>query len=133
MPVFLQYVSLFVAGGLGYGLLETICRGYTHWSMLIAGGLCFSFMYGICTGFNGPRWKKWIMCGAIITAVEFVTGGIVNILLDWNVWDYSSHKFNVMGQICLLFSVLWILISIPATELCFFLQKHIFRTGIKKQ
>ena len=133
MPVFLQYILLFVIGGVGYGLLETLCRGFTHWTMLLTGGACFSLMYRICTRFCEPKWKKWIMCGVAITAVEFVTGGIVNVLMKWNVWDYSSHKLNLMGQICFLFSLLWVLVSIPATELCLYLQKHLFCAKMKKK
>ena len=39
---------------------------------------------------------------------------IVNIILQWNVWDYSNVPFNVMGQICLPFSIIWFFLSLPA-------------------
>lgn len=126
MPAFFEFGILFSIGSLAYGLLEILFRGFTHWSMLIAGGVCFVLMYPICTGFRTAKWKKWIMCGAVITAVEFVAGGIVNILLGWNVWDYSAHRFDLMGQICLMFSALWTLLSIPAAELCIILQRKVF-------
>ena len=124
MPVFI-YLLLFVSGGLIYGLIEIAFRGYTHWSMLIAGGICFLLIYLINANFNIPKWQKWILGGAVITAVEFVTGCIVNLLLGWNVWDYSAHRFNLMGQICLLFSIMWVGLSIPAVECCNFAEKII--------
>ena len=34
---------LFSIGAVGYGLIEVMWRGYTHWSMLGAGGICFVF------------------------------------------------------------------------------------------
>jgi uncharacterized membrane protein len=47
----------------------------------------------------------------IITGAELVTGIIVNIWLGLNVWDYSAIPTNIMGQICLPFSLLWVLLS----------------------
>ena len=35
---------LFGIGALGYGLIEILWRGYTHYSMLTAGGICFCFL-----------------------------------------------------------------------------------------
>ena len=42
---------LFSIGAVGYGLIEIIWRGYTHWSMLGAGGICFMFFGGISEKF----------------------------------------------------------------------------------
>ena len=47
----------------------------------------------------------------IITVLEFITGCIVNLWLGWNVWDYSNLPLNLLGQICLPFSILWYFIS----------------------
>jgi uncharacterized membrane protein len=44
-------------------------------------------------------------CG-IITSPEFIVGCIVNRGLHMNVWDYSAQKFNLLGQICPLFSII---------------------------
>lgn len=115
---FFEYPAIFAGGGVLYGLIELLFRGRTHWTMLIAGGVCSCILYTISTKSSEREWKKWIMGGASITAVEFVTGGIVNLHLGWNVWDYSHLPVNLMGQICLLFSVLWVLLCIPAMWLC---------------
>ena len=47
-----------------------------------------------------------------ITALEFVTGCVVNLWLGWGVWDYSGLPGNIMGQICLQYTVLWVLVSL---------------------
>jgi len=53
-----------------------------------------------------------IIGSVIVTVLEFITGLIVNVWLCWDVWDYSDLPFNIMGQICLPFSILWVGVSI---------------------
>ena len=118
MPKFLKYSILYTIGAGGYGLLELLFRGFTHWSMLLAGGTCFCFLYRINDAPGLKLWKKCLLGSVVITTVEFIAGVIVNLWLDWNVWSYSRYVFNLYGQICLLFSCLWFLISIPAMALC---------------
>ena len=43
----------------------------------------------------------------IITLLEFIFGIVFNLMLDMNVWDYSNVPMNLMGQICLPFSLIW--------------------------
>lgn len=99
---------VFGTGAVGYGLIEVIWRGTTHWSMLLAGGLCLRLI-----GAAGRRMEKapvlykCIAGGAIITVVEFGIGCICNLWLHMGVWDYSRLPFNLGGQVCLLYSVLW--------------------------
>lgn len=42
-----------------------------------------------------------------VTAMEFVVGIPLNLMLGLHIWDYSSLPFNLLGQICLPFTVLW--------------------------
>ncbi len=112
-----EYLSIFTAGGLAYGLLEILWRGHTHWTMLLCGGLCFALMYYIAPlPMSMPR--KCLICAVIITTVEFVTGCIVNLRLGMHVWDYSYLPGNLFGQICPHFTLMWLLLSIPGLWLC---------------
>ncbi len=52
-----------------------------------------------------------------VTSIEFIFGIIFNIMLKKQVWDYSDKPFNLLGQVCLLFSVLWGLLGIIAIPL----------------
>ncbi len=122
-----EYLSVFVGGGAGYGLLEIIYRGHTHWTMTLAGGLALLLIYLASNKIKARRWQKWVMGAFIISAVEFVAGGIVNILLGWNVWSYSHHRFNLMGQICPLFFAQWFLLCIPVVRLCERVKERFFR------
>lgn len=109
----LKQTILFGMGGLLYVLIEMLWRGYSHWTMFLVGGLCFALIGLINEVIPWEMPFVWqMMIGAvIITAVEFVSGCIINLWLGWNVWDYSELPFNVLGQICLPFTFLWFLIS----------------------
>lgn len=54
-----------------------------------------------------PLIAQAIACGVLATVTEFFAGCVINIMLGMNVWDYSNMPLNLMGQICLQFSVLW--------------------------
>lgn len=101
-----DFFVIFVLGGFMYGLIEVMTRGYTHPSMLLAGGICFLGMFWLS---RKPInfIIKCIISGIIIIIVEFLFGVIFNILLGLNVWDYSDQAFNILGQVCLKFFVLW--------------------------
>ncbi len=117
-----EYIAVFTVGGLVYGLLEIIWRGWTHWTMLICGGICFTLMYLIA---RTPMRtvQKLIASAAVITTVEFVTGCVVNLALGMGVWDYSALPLDLMGQICPLFSLIWLGLSAPGLCLCRMLRR----------
>ena len=98
----------FVLGGAGYGTIEVLWRGYTHWAMLVAGGICFMGFSRIAKKFkNRSIFLKSALCALSVTVVEGIFGIIFNIILKENIWDYSSLPLNVMGQICPLYTFLW--------------------------
>ena len=107
-------VILFLIGGGIYYLLEVLWRGYSHWTMFILGGICFVIM-GLLNEYkfkwNDSLIKQSIISACIITVFEFITGCIVNLWLGWHVWDYSELPCNLLGQICLYFFFVWILLS----------------------
>ena len=118
-----EYVVVYLFGGLIYALLEVLLRGSTHWTMLLTGGLCFLLLYLISVYSREPLWRKALMGAFVITTIEFLVGIMVNLILGWNVWDYSAHRFNLLGQICLLFSMLWFFVSIAGVHLSGLLHK----------
>jgi uncharacterized membrane protein len=126
----LKFAAVFTGGGLVYGVIEILFRGRTHWTMTIAGGLCTVFLYLIAVRSREALWKKWIMGGAVITTVEFLAGIAVNIVLGWNVWSYRGDWANLFGQICLLFSLLWIGLSVPGIWLLSVVGRRVFKESI---
>ncbi|MBS7525751.1 hypothetical protein KHM83_03565 [Fusibacter paucivorans] len=43
----------------------------------------------------------------LTTAIELVTGGVLEKLFHIKWWDYSTRRFNYKGYICLQFSLIW--------------------------
>ena len=113
LKIIAKYLFLGAIGSIIYMSLEILWRGYTHWTMGVLGGICF-----ICLGlineilsWETPLALQMLIGSTIITVLEFITGCIVNLWLGWNIWDYSNLPLNLLGQICLPFSILWYFIS----------------------
>lgn len=113
----MRSVFLFALGAVGYGALEIAFRGGTHWTMLLTGGLCASLVCALARRLRGRDWQLCVMGGAVITALEMAVGTLVNFALGWNVWDYGGIPFDLCGQICPMFSALWVLLSYPVLRL----------------
>lgn len=104
---------LFSVGGAIYIMMELLWRGYSHWTMFIVGGMCF-VLVGLLNElltFEMSLVYQMAIGACIITQIEFISGCIINLWLGWNVWDYSDMPFNVYGQICMPYMVLWFLLS----------------------
>ena len=107
---------LFYTGGTVYLSLELLYRGRSHGSMFMAGGLCF-LLIGHLNRVEPklPLPLRALTGAAIVTAVELGAGMLVN--RQYQVWDYRNQPGNFMGQICPLFSALWIPLSLVAALL----------------
>lgn len=113
---------LFYLGGTAYMTLEFLWRGRSHGSMFLLGGFCFLLVGGALG--RAPRIPlalRLILGAGIITALELATGLLVN--RDYSVWDYREMPFQFLGQICLVFSLLWIPVSLLAMALYRWAQK----------
>ena len=119
----LERFTVYLLGAFGYGGLELLWRGRTHWSMLLLGGLCFLLMYCIDTEMHAALWQKWLLSAVVVTTLEFLCGCLVNLRLGWNVWDYSGMRGSLLGQICPRYFLLWLLLSIPCSGLAAGLKK----------
>ena len=104
---------LFYTGGTVYLSLELLYRGRSHGSMFLAGGLCF-LLIGHLNRVEPklPLPLRAVVGTAIVTAVELGAGMLVN--RQYQVWDYRDQPGNFMGQICPVFSALWIPLSLAA-------------------
>jgi len=114
----MEYLCIALFGGATYGIIEILWRGYTHPSMTLTGGVCLLMIHCINHGMQRvSRIVRWILCSLGITAVEFLVGVVVNIILRLDVWDYSAEPGNILGQVCPVFTLAWFMLSVPA---CFF-------------
>ena len=102
-----KYGFLFCVGGSAYMTLELLFRGRSYGSMFLAGGLCFLLIGHL--GKVSPRLPpavRMTVGAGIITMVELGAGLLVN--RSFRVWDYRDQMGNFLGQICPVFSLLWI-------------------------
>jgi len=104
-----KYFFLWLIGGLVYYYIEILYRGHSHWTMFCLGGICFICMgiFNEIWSWDTPLWKQMLFGGITTTLFEFVVGCLVNLCLDWNVWDYSHLPFNILGQVSLVFTFIW--------------------------
>jgi len=117
---------LFTAGGCGYMGLELLWRGWSHGSMFLAGGCCFLLLGRLRSA--EPRLPlplRAVTGAGIITMVELAAGLIAN--RGYTVWDYRNQPFNFCGQICLLYSLLWIPVGLGAMGLYGLLDRQLSR------
>ena len=115
---------LFYTGGAVYLSLELLYRGRSHGSMFLAGGLCF-LLIGHLNRVE-PRMPlplRAVAGAVIVTMVELGAGLLVN--RQYQVWDYRDQPGNFMGQICPVFTALWVPLSLMAAVLYGFLDKRI--------
>ena len=124
MQIYRQSV-LFYIGGAAYMTLEFLWRGRSHGSMFLLGGLCFVLIGRLCHVLSGvPLALRLLLCSGLITALELMTGLLVN--QDHSVWDYRRMPCNFMGQICLSFSLLWIPVSLISMTLYNAVDRRLF-------
>lgn len=112
----LKIFILFLIGGFIYVAIELGFRGHSHWTMFLLGGLCFILIGGLN---NYIPWemsiiKQGIIGALIVTSLEFIFGLVLNLYLNLGIWNYSNMPFNILGQICLPFSIAWFFLSLVA-------------------
>lgn len=101
-------ILFFVCGAVAYPALEVLWRGYSHYSMALAGGVCCLMLYLLHRlFFDWPLLLRAVGGAFVITLVEFIFGAVFNLLLGMAVWDYSDVRFNLLGQVCLRYFLLW--------------------------
>lgn len=129
MRYLIKHVLLFLIGGILYWLMEILWRGRSHPVMMVIGGICF-LLCGLINEeipWEMPLLEQGLIGAFIVTSVELVSGFVCNVCLRMDLWDYSDMPLNLLGQICLPFFLLWILVAIVAIMTDDLLRYWIFR------
>lgn len=112
---------LFCIGGTIYWLIEFLWKtfislGTCHWSMFLLGGLCFLLIGELNEHIPWEMSiiKQGVIGSVIITGLEFIFGLTLNIWLKLNIWNYATLPLNILGQICLPFTIAWFFLSLVA-------------------
>ena len=120
-----KYIIIFGLGAFIYGAIEVIVRGYTHWTMALTGGAVMALFMLINRSRDVNILLRCLLGALVITSLEFAVGAVVNLGLGWDVWDYSEKPFNIMGQICPLFTLGWFALRLPGFMLCTAVEKRL--------
>ena len=117
---------LFGIGGLTYIAIELLWRGYSHWTMFLVGGLCFVLIGAIneVYTFEMPLVRQMAISAVMVTIVELLAGLLINC--DYSIWDYRNMPFNILGQICLPYTVLWFFLSLLAIVIDDYIRYWLF-------
>ena len=119
---------IFFIFGVSYVILEILYRGHSAISMFFVGGLC-GLLIGLINEITPkmPVLLQMLLGSVIVTFIEFVTGYILNIKLGLHIWDYSNLRFNILGQVSLLFSILWFFLSFVVIKIDDILRHNIIK------
>lgn len=127
----IQLLIIFILCGTVYSILEILFKGSergTHWSMFVLSGLAgVIFIDGLNNVFSYEMdlILQATICSVMITIWEYFTGNIFN--LDYQIWDYRNIPFNIDGQVCLLFTILWFFLSIIFIPVLDYIEWKIFK------
>lgn len=67
--------------------------------------------------YNSSLWFLGIMSIIVPTAIEYITGFLLDHFLNLRYWDYTDLPLNIRGYVCILFSVFWIILVFAALYL----------------
>ncbi len=121
---FWKYPLYFLLGGAGYVGLELLWRGHSHWTMFLAGGICF-LLLGQLSRLPWPPACTIVLGACMITSVELLLGLLFN--RSYTIWDYRHMPLNLLGQVCVPFTLLWVPVSFGAILLYRLLDRQLQR------
>lgn len=122
-----EYILLLCFAGYTYVCLELLFRGRSDVSMLIVASICsipIIFLNNIFS-FEMDFLLQVIICTFSTTGIEYLAGQFF-VNKDHQIWDYSNIPFNLNGQICLRFMIIWFVIAAIMIPLFDYLQYLIF-------
>ena len=124
----IKYIVLFITFSALYVWIEIMFRNRSDRSMAILGGVC-GLLIGLCN--NVIPWSMTLVQQAliggllIVTPMEYIVGKYI-VNKDLSIWNYTNMPLNIEGQICLLFTFIWCVISLGVIVLDDYLRYFIF-------
>lgn len=70
-------------------------------------GIGATIMFLFLEGFENKPILLFFIAIVLLTAWEYAVGVLLEKLFHTKYWDYSNHKFNFQGRICLTNSICW--------------------------
>lgn len=108
--IFLIYAFLGWCTEVAYAALETgkfVNRGFLNGPVCPIYGCGVLLVVVVLTPLKENLLILFFGSLALTTAIEFITGFLLEKIFHNQWWDYSNEHFNLFGYICLKFSILW--------------------------
>ncbi len=107
---FFAYAFLGWCAEVSYAALRTgqfVNRGFLNGPVCPIYGVGVVIVVGLLTPVKENPLLLFICSVVLTSALEWITGFVLERLFHQKWWDYSDLPFNLNGYICPLFSVLW--------------------------
>ncbi|MHB8137911.1 MAG: putative ABC transporter permease [Smithellaceae bacterium] len=132
---FFYYIILFAIYCFIGWVLEVIYRSFKQRKFVNAGFLFGPLVpiYGlgafviIVMQYFVQSWHfvpRFVVFGLSLTFLEYMIGFLSEKIFKLPLWNYSDHRFNLHGRVCLYFSFLWTVLALIIVE---FIHPEIFR------
>ena len=124
---FMEYILLICFAGYLYVCLEILFRGYSDLSMLFTASICAVPMIALNNIFSYKMdfSLQVAICTFFATFVEYIVGRFF-VNQQFQIWDYRNLPLNIDGQVCVLFMLVWMLITVVVIPLFDWIDYHIF-------
>lgn len=113
----LELITYFIIYSFLGWVMESVFRSICEKKLINTGFLKGPFcpIYGVgCSimilflaGFANKPIFLFFIAIIILTAWEYIVGVLLETIFHTKYWDYSNHKFNFQGRICLTNSICW--------------------------
>lgn len=87
-------------------------RGFLDGPMLPIYGFGATIMLHVALPLDGRPVAIFLAGMVVATAFEYVVGVLMEAIFKVKYWDYSTHKFQFQGRICLQSSIAWGFLSL---------------------
>lgn len=114
---FFELITYFILYSFLGWIMESIFRSICERKWINTGFLRGPFcpIYGIgaiimflfLEGFEDKPILLFLIAIVLLTAWEYLVGVLLEKIFHTKYWDYSNHKFNFQGRICLSNSICW--------------------------
>lgn len=91
---------------------QWVNRGFLHGPLLPIYGSGAIIILFVTLPAENNLFLVWLLGMIAATALEYVTGDVMERLFKVRYWDYSKKRFNLNGHICLTSSIAWGFFSI---------------------
>jgi uncharacterized membrane protein len=119
---FFELLTYFVIYSFAGWVMESIFRSFCEKKWINTGflngpfcpiyGIGAIIMYVFLEGFKDNFILLFVMSFFVLTIWEYLVGCFLEKVFQTKYWDYSDHKFNFQGRICLSNSLYWGILGI---------------------